>query len=731
MEDYCCTAPIFEEVGLPAEGNLAGAAFRDEDLVRQNPALATAEDFFARHPDCAPALQDDASERLEPPITATVVLEGLPLQPLASSVEAVAAAAASAAAAAAAVAAAGSSPARAAPMPHQLTQQHAGSAVGINSVLAHPPPAVQHSIQLRHGAAVHHHPPPHYQQQPPNRQAYPQQVHQHNTQQRSALRATARANAANNTYGWGSERNTACPDDGRRGRNHGRTSSFDNGWEGHAERYGDAKPSVFQTAAQVKRADDKLGRGGKAGSNGNWKGQRNARSMYEDVNMEDKEEEEEEHPFERNSYLARLPKRKFAIPKPTNEEGPGAGGANSVGRPAKQKYGGGGGGGGYGQNNPAAPPFAVAPKSNGSGKNSGGASASGGGSGGSGGTGGGEDDGAELPEKLKGCDPKLIEQIENEIVDRGHPISFDDIAGLQEAKQSVFELVCWPMKRPDLFTGLRSLPKGLLLFGPPGTGKTLIGKAIAHESGATFFSISASSLMSKWTGESERLVKTLFAVASHREPSVVFIDEVDSLLTARSSDENEASRRLKTEFLVQLDGAATPNDRVLVVGATNRPHELDEAARRRFVKKLYIPLPEEEGRRDLVRNLLSKNTNTVADTKVEEIVRRTAGFSGADLRSLCTEAAMGPIRDSSRSINRIHESQLPPISFKHFTTALRSVRPSVAQKDLNLYIKWNVEFGTFHRGDDEEEDDEDKDEHNSSSSSSSSNDNDEASSNNG
>mgnify|MGYP002840082382 CR=1 FL=1 len=155
--------------------------------------------------------------------------------------------------------------------------------------------------------------------------------------------------------------------------------------------------------------------------------------------------------------------------------------------------------------------------------------------------------------------------------------------------------------------------------------------------------------------------------------------------------------------------------------------------RRRFVKKLYIPLPEEEGRRDLVRNLLSKNTNTVADTKVEEIVRRTAGFSGADLRSLCTEAAMGPIRDSSRSINRIHESQLPPISFKHFTTALRSVRPSVAQKDLNLYIKWNVEFGTFHRGDDEEEDDEDKDEHNSSSSSSSSssNDNDEASSNNG
>lgn len=113
---------------------------------------------------------------------------------------------------------------------------------------------------------------------------------------------------------------------------------------------------------------------------------------------------------------------------------------------------------------------------------------------------------------------------------------------------------------------LQKLTLHFTIFHPPNTtGKTLIGKAIAYESGATFFSISASSLMSKWTGESERLVKTLFAVASHREPSVVFIDEVDSLLTQRSAEENEASRRLKTEFLVQLDGAATPSDRVLIV----------------------------------------------------------------------------------------------------------------------------------------------------------------------
>lgn len=139
----------------------------------------------------------------------------------------------------------------------------------------------------------------------------------------------------------------------------------------------------------------------------------------------------------------------------------------------------------------------------------------------------------------------------------GQVVTFEEIAGLEFAKKCVDELICWPMTRPDLFKGLRALPKGLLLFGPPGTGKTLIGKAIAHQAGATFFSISASSLTSKWIGEGEKTVRTLFAVAGYRQPSVVFIDEVDSLLCQRSSDENEASRRIKTEFLVQLDGAGT------------------------------------------------------------------------------------------------------------------------------------------------------------------------------
>lgn len=246
----------------------------------------------------------------------------------------------------------------------------------------------------------------------------------------------------------------------------------------------------------------------------------------------------------------------------------------------------------------------------------------------------------ELPEELQHLDKELVKKIQNEIMESGETITFDDIAGLEDAKQTVQEVVCWPMKRPDLFTGLRQAPNGLLLYGPPGTGKTLIGKAIAHESGATFFSISSSSLTSKWIGEGEKLVKTLFAVAAYREPAVVFIDEIDSLLTQRKATENEASRRIKTEFLVQLDGTGTSGQgRVLVIGATNKPQELDEAARRRFTKRLYIPLPAEDDRRILLNVMLKKNNHVLTDEDIDRLAKDTSGFSGADLKSLCTDAA--------------------------------------------------------------------------------------------
>lgn len=226
----------------------------------------------------------------------------------------------------------------------------------------------------------------------------------------------------------------------------------------------------------------------------------------------------------------------------------------------------------------------------------------------------------------------------------------------------------------------------------------MIGKVIAHKahkSGATFFSISPSSLASKRHGDGEKLVKTLFAVASYRAPSVVFIDGVDSLLSQRT-DESEVSRKMKTEFLAQLDGATNERSgRVLVIGATNLPQELDDAARRRFVKRLYIPLPDQSAREVLLRNALKKNDHLLTDIEFAMLSRDTEGYSGADLKNLCTDAAMWPIR-SLRERDRltIHAKDLPPITYEHFCRSLKGSVPTVAQADLEDYIEWNNTYGT-------------------------------------
>ncbi|XP_055149127.1 fidgetin-like protein 1 isoform X1 [Symphalangus syndactylus] len=300
-----------------------------------------------------------------------------------------------------------------------------------------------------------------------------------------------------------------------------------------------------------------------------------------------------------------------------------------------------------------------------------------------------------VDERLKNLEPKMIELIMNEIMDHGPPVNWEDIAGVEFAKATIKEIVVWPMLRPDIFTGLRGPPKGILLFGPPGTGKTLIGKCIASQSGATFFSISASSLTSKWVGEGEKMVRALFAVARCQQPAVIFIDEIDSLLSQRGDGEHESSRRIKTEFLVQLDGVTTSSeDRILVVGATNRPQEIDEAARRRLVKRLYIPLPEASARKQIVINLMSKEQCCLGEQEIEQIVLQSDGFSGADMTQLCREASLGPIRSlQTADIATITPDQVRPIAYIDFENAFRTVRPSVSPKDLELYENWNKTFG--------------------------------------
>ena len=243
----------------------------------------------------------------------------------------------------------------------------------------------------------------------------------------------------------------------------------------------------------------------------------------------------------------------------------------------------------------------------------------------------------------KGVDPVAAINIFNEIVVQGDEVHWDDVAGLDVAKKALKEAVVYPFLRPDLFMGLREPARGMLLFGPPGTGKTMLARAVATESKSTFFAISASSLTSKWLGESEKLVRALFALAKALAPSIIFVDEIDSLLSSRGgSSEHESTRRVKTEFLIQwsdLQRAAAGKQqsekeilegdpsRVLVLAATNCPWAIDEAARRRFVRRQYIPLPEAEVRESQLQTLLSHQKQSLNAKDIAVLVQLTDGKS--------------------------------------------------------------------------------------------------------
>ncbi|XP_068664519.1 ATPase family AAA domain-containing protein FIGL1 isoform X2 [Aristolochia californica] len=306
----------------------------------------------------------------------------------------------------------------------------------------------------------------------------------------------------------------------------------------------------------------------------------------------------------------------------------------------------------------------------------------------------------ELPEKLRNLEPRLIEHVSNEIMDRDPNVRWDDIAGLEHAKKCVTEMVIWPLLRPDIFRGCRSPGRGLLLFGPPGTGKTMIGKAIAGEAKATFFYISASSLTSKWIGEGEKLVRALFGVASCRQPAVIFVDEIDSLLSQRKTDgEHESSRRLKTQFLIEMEGFDCGNEQILLIGATNRPQELDEAARRRLTKRLYIPLPSTDARAWIVRSLLVKDgLFKLSEEDIVSICSLTEGYSGSDMKNLVKDATMGPLREALMQgieITKLTKEDMRPVILQDFVNALQEVRPSVSVNELGTYEEWNRQFGSL------------------------------------
>lgn len=308
-----------------------------------------------------------------------------------------------------------------------------------------------------------------------------------------------------------------------------------------------------------------------------------------------------------------------------------------------------------------------------------------------------------------GVDDTAAKQILNEIIVQGDEVHWGDVAGLEVAKNALRETVVYPFLRPDLFMGLREPARGMLLFGPPGTGKTMLARAVATESNSTFFSISASSLTSKYLGESEKLVRALFALAKQLAPSIIFVDEIDSLLSQRAgSGEHEATRRIKTEFLIQWSdlqraaaGRATDDksaergdpNRVLVLAATNLPWAIDEAARRRFVRRQYIPLPEAATRSSQFQTLLGHQKHCLSSGDIDRLVELTDGFSGSDITALAKDAAMGPLRSLGEALLRMTMDQIRPIQLSDFEASLNTIRPSVSKSGLKEYEDWAREFG--------------------------------------
>ncbi|PON58241.1 Spastin [Parasponia andersonii] len=225
-------------------------------------------------------------------------------------------------------------------------------------------------------------------------------------------------------------------------------------------------------------------------------------------------------------------------------------------------------------------------------------------------------------------------------------VTFADIGALDETKESLQELVMLPLRRPDLFKGGLLKPcRGILLFGPPGTGKTMLAKAIANEAGASFINVSMSTITSKWFGEDEKNVRALFTLAAKVSPTIIFVDEVDSMLGQRTRvGEHEAMRKIKNEFMIHWDGLLTkPGERILVLAATNRPFDLDEAIIRRFERRIMVGLPSVENREKILRTLLAKEK--VENLDFKELATMTEGYSGSDLKNLCVTAAYRPVRE--------------------------------------------------------------------------------------
>ncbi|OLD04862.1 AAA family ATPase [archaeon 13_1_20CM_2_54_9] len=301
---------------------------------------------------------------------------------------------------------------------------------------------------------------------------------------------------------------------------------------------------------------------------------------------------------------------------------------------------------------------------------------------------------ADFQEALKEVEPSAMREVLVEVPD----VKWEDIGGLEGVKEELREAIEWPLKYPDVFTTVNATPpKGLLLYGPPGTGKTLLAKAVANESQANFISVRGPELLNKFVGESEKAVREVFRKARQASPCIIFFDEIDSVAPVRGSSvgDSQVTERVISQFLTELDGLEELRN-VVIIAATNRPDIIDSALLRpgRFDRLLYVPPPDLEARKQIFQ-IRTKKTPLAEDIKIDEMARRTEGYTGADIGSVCNTAVMLALRELIGKAKDPEDAKKKAkdlrVSRRHFDEALQKIKP-ISGQELRMYERFSQRF---------------------------------------
>lgn len=289
-------------------------------------------------------------------------------------------------------------------------------------------------------------------------------------------------------------------------------------------------------------------------------------------------------------------------------------------------------------------------------------------------------------------EPNIVDVILGSILETPPGVKFEDVVGQDPAVKLLRERVVYPALNPTLFNGQKFLrpPRGVLLFGPTGNGKTLMAKACAAQTNYNFMNLTASVLVSKWVGDSEKLIKIMFACARCIQPCIIFIDEIDAVLSTRTSSERDDSRRFKNEFLTHFDGLlCNHEDRVMVLGATNLPQAIDTAALRRFDLRIFLGPPDMAAREILLRRILKEVRHSMSSKEIHHIAELSEQYSASDLGVVTRNAAWLPLGtiDPNR-IPLLKKSEVPLIRSSDFLRVMETFVPSGYQDDIRIIEQW-------------------------------------------